>query len=270
MVNIAALVRAVKRADLVITPELEPWLVKHGDEAFPDWVVDILADLLRTKPRIRSGSFSGSAAGHCNRRQQLQFAGVTGEAVDAQLQNIFNDGKFRHLRWQGMLLTLGLITDVEYLVKWPQMLSRGSLDGRGEVSQNHPNAKWRGTEFGFELKGVSTFQYSALAKSGPKDEHLRQIHHYFVLGGFDLFIVIYEDKTTQAWTEWVVEPDPVLLKEAEKQIWELRNSVKSKTLDAILPECVAKGARYKDCPFGQNGKCQLALTKVPMPFVTSY
>lgn len=265
--NINAIIRAVKKSDLIITPVLTPWLAKHGDEPFPDWVVDRLVEILRAKPRDRSGSFSGSAAGSCFRAQELQFAGVPGAPVDAQLQNIFNDGKYRHLRWQGMLLTTGLATDIEYLVKWPKMLSRGSLDARGVVPDNHAQVRWRGLEYGVEVKGVSTFQFSELKKNGMLHKHKKQVHHYFVLGCFDLFIVIYEDKTTQDFHEWVVEPEQALLEEAEKEIWELRNAVRTGQMHPMLPGCRRHDAVWKECGYGENGRCEKALRKPPKPFL---
>lgn len=267
--NLGNLVRALKRTDLILTPAVERYLVQHGDDPYPDWVLDKLFDTLRTPPRDRSGSFSGSAAGQCMRAQELAFAGVPQEPTDAQLQNIYNDGKWRHLRWQGMLLTLGLIEDIEYLVRWPQYLSRGSLDGRGVVG-THQNQHWTGLEFGFELKGVSTFQFGRLVKEGPMEKHLKQVDHYFALGCFDLFVIVYEDKTTQAWKEWVIEPDPARIRKAEEQIWALAESVDTKTLHAQLPDCAKRtGETYNQCGFGRNGQCARARRTVPTPFVRS-
>ena len=267
--NINALIKAVRRSDLIITPVLEPWLLKEGDNALPLWVLRMLFDVLATPPRNRSKSFSGSAAGSCPRAQELQFANVPQDPTDAQLQNIFNDGKYRHLRWQGMLLAAGLLTDIEYLVQWPDMLSRGSLDGRGVIPPNHHNVGWRGLEYGFELKGVSTFQYTRLVKDGPMEKHLRQIAMYFVLTNCDLFSLVYEDKTTQSWHEWVYKRSDLqaFINDGEKEIWELKNAVESKKLHPILPECKLKKGAYQQCGYGTNGRCSAAANHPPAPFV---
>lgn len=269
--NIGKLIRETKNIDTIVTQPINRWLLQHGDDAFSEPVVQYIAAQLRTQPRIRSGSFSGSAAGMCLRRQELAFAGVGQEVIDPQLRNIFNDGKWRHLRWQAMLLETGVITDPEYLVQWKKHLSRGALDGRGVVANDHARRDWRGKEFGFELKGVSTFQYGELAKNGPKPGHLRQTHHYFVLGAFDLFSIVYEDKTTQAWKEWVIEPDAKLMTEAENDIRELSKAVKNKKLHSLVPECKRQsGPLFLDCPFGgKNGQCIQALTNPPKEFANS-
>lgn len=269
--NLNKMIRSAKQYnDLIAKPIIEDWLLRHGDDPFPDWVNQELLKVMSTKPRDRSGSFSGSAAGTCLRMQELGFAGLQGGAIDPQLQNIFNDGKWRHLRWQGMLLTTGLATDIEYLVRWREHLSRGSVDARGVVRDDHPRVPWRGKEVGYEAKGWSTFQFQKLKAEGIPYKHNKQIHHYFVLGCFDLFSYIAEDKTTQEIHEIVIEPDPQMIQEAEDDIWELSKAVKTKTLHGVKPACLQrKGSEYNDCPFGRNGKCLAANTDVPPPFVRS-
>lgn len=268
--SLTSLIRAAHRQDLIITPKLDIWLMQHGDDAFPPHVVDRVAELMGEQPRDRRRSFSGSAAGTCPRRQELAFAGVPVSGPDPQLQGIFTDGKFRHLRWQAWLLTMGLLTDVEYTVLWPDKYHRGTLDGRGEVPLDHPNPDWHGLEFGFELKGVSTFQYSKFAQSGPMEKHLQQVDDYFVLTGMDLFVIVYEDKTTQAYTEWVIEPDPNRMAVAEARIEELNQAVRTKTLHAQRDDCAIKaGSHYTECPYGRSGHCHRAIVEPPKPFVRS-
>lgn len=266
--DIKRMIRNVKNENLIVTRPINDWLLKHGDDAFSDEVADWVADQLRTQPRVREGSFSGASAGQCKRRQELAFAGAGEVVIDNQLRNIFNDGKWRHLRWQAMLLETGTITHAEYPVFWRDQYSRGTLDARGVVPTTHSKPRWHGLEFGFELKGVSTFQYSNLAKNGPLPKHYKQVHHYFVLGNLDLFSIVYEDKTTQAWVEWVIEPDAKMLIEAEHEINQLAKSVKTKKIHDLLPECHKRtGQEFRDCPFGgKGGVCVQAISKRPPEF----
>ena len=194
------------------------------------------------------------------RAQELQYLGLPGRSIDAQLQNIFNDGKWRHLRWQGMLLAAGLLVDIEYQLPWPAMKSKGSVDGVGEVSHSHPYPAWRGKEFGFELKGISTFQFAKIRDNGPLDKHLKQVHRYFLSGGFDLFVIVYEDKTTQAFEEFVIEPDQQLLAGSKRELVILNEAIAKKELHGMLPDCQrARGPEWQDCAFGgQHGLCQRA------------
>lgn len=271
MINVNAIIRAAKQSnDLIVTPVIRDWLLKHGDEALSEEVAEKIKQLLMQQPRNRAASFSGSASGYCLRRQELGFAGTPEDSTDPQLQNIFNDGKWRHLRWQAMGLTTGVFTDVEYLLQWKQMLHRGSMDARGEVSAQHPKAAWRGLEFGFELKGVSTFQFGRLKADGMLEafpKHRKQVAKYCYLGNLDLFSTVYEDKTTQEFHEWVTIPTADELTEAEIEIQELESSVRNRTLHPVLAECSRRKGPYLECPYGRNNRCHAAISAPPAPFV---
>lgn len=249
---------------LILTPHINNWLAQHSEEAWPDDVVEKIAEQLRVQPRIRSGSFSASSAGFCDRRQVLGYLGKTPNATTSpELQNLFNDGKWRHLRWQAMLLSAGLIEDIEVSLKWPRMRSKGSVDGVGFTGDLPIREEWKNKTFGFELKGMNPFVYQKWA-SGPRPlkpnpKHLHQMGSYFLSGGFDLFIYIVEDKATQSWEEVVVEPDPRMIKESEEEIVFLNKCVDNQTLPPILQECQDREGAFKGCPYGQTKKGSVCL-----------
>lgn len=264
--NMKAMIKSLENTDQIITPKLQEYLVQHGDEEYPEWVVEKIADQLKEKPRVRHSSFSSSSAGQCERAQVLQFLGAkTGNIIGYQLQNIFNDGKWRHLRWQAILLAAGLITEMEEISTWPRMRARGTLDGTGIVPDDHPRVEWRGEEFGFELKGVSTFLFPKYKDAGPREEdHLQQIGRYFLKQGYRLFVVIYEDKSTQEWKEWVVDAESdqmqKIINRQREELECLNDSVDRKQLPLMLPACASKtGKTFQECPMGGvNGPCALA------------
>ena len=124
--NLTKVLRAVKQSDLIITPDLTRFLLKTPNFDVEPWIADLIRDLLVKKQRDRTGSFSSSAAGQCGRKQLFQYLGVDpGGMTDPQLQNIFFDGTWRHLRWQAMLLQAGILTKVETMLDWPAKRSMG-------------------------------------------------------------------------------------------------------------------------------------------------
>lgn len=265
--NLKTMIRALKETDTIITPRLQEWLVRYGDDRLSDEVANTIHDLLTTAPRVRSGSFSASSAGQCPRAQVLSFLGASGGVTDVRLQNIFSDGKWRHMRWQYMLLSAGILTDIEDPQMWPRMRTRGTMDGIGVVPDDHPRLDWRGKEFVFELKGVSAYLYPKYKEDGPKEEdHLPQVARYLLMTGFPLAVIIYEDKSTQDWTEWVIEAtDPRITRLIEEQRQELEwlnHCVDQKDLPQMLPGCASRnGSEWKTCPFaGPNGPCVTAGT----------
>lgn len=257
-------VRAAEDANKIVTPRLQKWLLKHGDEGIPQDVANLVYQQMTAQPRYRGESFSSSSAGMCLRKQVLMYLNMPQGNIDPQLQNIFNDGKWRHMRWQAMLLSAKILDRMEYSLPWPDKRSVGTMDGLGIVPDDHPRVDWRGKTFGFELKGVSTFQYGTYAKKGavPKRDHLNQVSRYFLSSGVDLFVIIYEDKTTQAWTEWVIEPNAQLVEEQRVELDALNESVEDEVLPEQLPGCAKRtGPDWNSCPFaGAGGICETART----------
>jgi hypothetical protein len=263
--NLGALKKAMERSDQIIRPRWMEWIFVHGDDPLPPHVAARLIELLTTKPRYRGGSFSASSAGSCQRAQIYAYLNLLKRQPDFQLANTFSDGRYRHLRWQGMLLAAGIITDVydvEYPLPWPKMKALGTVDGYGVVPDDHPRNVWQGQEFGFELKGVSTFQFGRYKDDGPKSDHLDQVARYFLMSGWPLFSIMYEDKTTQSTFEWVIEAeDPDMQQRIEAQREELRalnDAVQTKTIPPRLPECARlRGNTFSECPFGRSvtGPC---------------
>jgi hypothetical protein len=257
-VSLNKLLRAVKNSDLVITPRLQLFLMRNPNLILDKKVTDMIHTELKKKPRKRSGSFSSSAAGMCERRQIFNYIGIdSGTVNNPQLQQIFYDGTWRHLRWQATLLQAKILDDIEVPLKWDAKRSRGTMDGVGTVPEDHPRTDWRGLEFGFELKGTNSFVYRKAIEDGLKEEHLNQIHRYFLVGGFDLFVVVYENKDNQEWTEWVVTPEPNRLKQQEEELQRLNQAVETETLPSMLQGCQKRTSQeWKQCPFaGNKGVC---------------
>lgn len=251
--------RAVRQSDLIITPDLTRFLLKTPNLTLDDDIADMIWHLLVAQQRDRSGSFSSSSAGRCGRMQLFKYLGVDpGGFTDPQLQMIFYDGTWRHLRWQALLMQAGILTRVETMLEWRNARSMGSMDGEGVVKDTHPREKWRGKSFGFELKGMNSWQYKGL--EGMKEQHLDQVHRYFLSGGHDLFVIIYENKDTQAWTEWVIEPDPARMKKQREELKRLNDAVDRKTLLPMLDECLhRKGEAWRNCDYaGRDGICERA------------
>lgn len=261
--NLKALLRAQNDTRLIVTPRVNDYLLHHGDDPVSPRVAEIIADLISTKPRVRERTFSGSSAGECKRKQVLSFLGFGEMVVDVQLRNVFNDGKWRHLRWQAMLLDLGVINEAEFSLTAKRYFGVGTMDGLGIVPDDHPQATWRGEEFGFELKGVSGFQYPTFKDraSMPKPAHLAQVDRYFYLSGMKLFVVLYEDKSTQHFTEWVIERDEERVACQERELIALSESVRKEKLPKMLPQCVRGEGEWLTCQYGgKDGSCLLAKT----------
>lgn len=242
----------------IVTHRLNMFLMQHPNLVVDDWIADLIHEQLVKQPRDRTQSFSSSAAGTCMRRQVFNYIGIDpGGVNEPKLQNVFYDGTWRHLRWQATLLQAGILNKIEFPLRWDAKRSVGTMDGLGVVPDDHPNEKWRGLEFGFELKGMNSYGYKYAAPKGPKEDHLDQVHRYFISSGLELFVIIYENKDTQEWTEWVITPDQSRIDAQMLELESLNGYADRQELPPMLPGCkTATGNEWKWCPFaGKTGVC---------------
>lgn len=228
MSNLKQLINAA-RNDLRVTPRLTAWLSKGEELVLSPATAAFVAEQTMTVPRIRSGSFSSSSRGSCTRQQVLDYLGypVTDDKpVDTRLRAIFSDGHWRHLRWQALLLEIGVLTHAESKWVLPGYRLQGSVDGINATE------KW-----GFELKGANSNSFRQVVKSGPMRNHLMQIHTYMLGTGLTEFSLIYECKDTQDFVEFRVEMSSDVGDSVLQELGELNVAVDLKKLPPVLAEC---------------------------------
>lgn len=152
---------------------------------------------------------------------------------------IFHNGNFMHLRWQMAGITAGWLKQAEVSVP------------------HHPTLKISGTMDGvcyedsvLELKSINTNGFSRVSTFGPEKQHQIQIGTYMYLTDAAKGVLIYEDKNTQEYREFVVERTDELnamVMESATKIWGLINT---EELAEPLTDCEAHvGYRYQTCPY---------------------
>lgn len=224
-----------------ITPRLTPWLVKHpsGIRITSEETAQRVMSILKpTIAKSRAGAFHPSQLYQCQRAQVYGYHDAPALAkYDPVLQNLFNDGHFRHLRWQIMLLEAGILTDIEVGIHVPELMLEGSIDG---VNQDEG---WM-----FELKGTS--QYKMVQSRGAMPAHIKQVHAYLLASGLQEAVIVYEDKSNQQWQEIAIHRDPKIIDEIHEILSELNDSIKNGVLPERLEECEAQtGATFNSCPY---------------------
>jgi hypothetical protein len=177
--NLKRILEVSVRDDLIVTHAFESFIL-NWDGNFDDRVVDRVAEVLRTPQRPRSGAWSASGAGKCMRRQEFAFLGMPqGMSTSSQLQGIFLNGRWVHLRWQAIGMQAGLLDNIEVTIKKPSMRARCSMDGMGTGTWG----RYAGREFGFELKGRNDWVFNGQTKLGVDPETRAQVDFEFMLSG---------------------------------------------------------------------------------------
>ncbi len=252
--TIKALLQASADREKVITPELELFLASW-DETYSQEAVNRISELISIPPRIRSGSFSASSAGKCMRRQELTFLGApTYAEIDSQLRLIFLNGTWTHLRWQALLLTAGILDAAEVTQRKPSLNARCALDGTGVVK----SGRYKGRDFGFELKSRNSFSFDRQEQVGVDEETRTQADFQMLLTGFDIAVILNENKNFQTVTEWVFTRNVERIATVERNLHRMNDDIENKRLRPMITECKirAKNGEFFKCPFGgKNGVC---------------
>lgn len=243
-----------RKTDLLVSPRVRDFLMRHpagvilndegtdlADES-KDLILAIMKAAFATN-EDRSGRFGASSRGKCQRAQMWTYLGMPSRRlIEPEVFNLFNDGKYRHLRWQVMAVQSGACTHAEYPLEYKKYRMRSSVDALNSEER-----------FLFELKGDRHMARLLNAAGGVVPEHNLQIHSLFLMTGWDRAVYVMEDKASQDWREIIVRRDPVVIAEVRKELEELNEHVERRTLPEPLAACQAKEGPYRTCPFA--GPC---------------
>lgn len=255
---------ALQAADpnLLLLPKINEYLLAHGGQKFTQEAMERVWQELTKPGRNRARSFSASSAGTCLRRQEFTYLGYPQKGHMPSQQIIFDIGTWTHAQIQAMLLSANLIDDIEVPLEWPKMHAMGSMDAQGHVWWEPANPAWKDQDFICEFKTVGAHQWEKKIELGrPSDDHLAQIHRYFLVSGVRLCSYILIDKGgqgNQGLVEFVVECDDDLLEASKQELEDLNEARENEKLHDLLPGCkIGTGRTYAYCPFrGKDGVCK--------------
>jgi hypothetical protein len=229
---------AAHQQNLVITPVHEKWLAEFPNAQYNDKAKEFLSEQIGKPDRVRTGSFSPSSAGKCLRRRQFEFLGLPRRPFRTSLIQILHNGTWVHLRWQAAGLTAGWLDEAEVGVKYDELMMKGTMDGRLVNGR------------GLEIKSINSNGFRAVMKHGPKREHQHQITSYALASRIKDWVVLYEDKDTNEYREFLFTPSQEGLDQVRGEYEKLVSATLRGQLIDMKDECWAKqGSEYIQCPF---------------------
>jgi CRISPR/Cas system-associated exonuclease Cas4 (RecB family) len=136
-----------------------------------------------------------------------------------------------------MLLSAGVLTDVEVPVSIDHFRLKGSMDGM------NADESWM-----FELKGTS--QFRQVQHQGAMEAHVRQVQAYLLASGLRHAIIVYEDKASQEWTEIQIDRDEEAIEEITQILQQLNEAVDNNTLPGVKRDCQNQtGREFQYCSY---------------------
>jgi hypothetical protein len=239
-VKLSKLIASIK-AELPVTPRHEKWLNENPNAEYSPEAKSFLAYEIGKKQRDRSAAFSASGATTCPRRRLLSFLGLPEDTkFNSRTISIFHNGTYMHLRWQMAGISAGWLAQPEVFATQPTYRIKGSLDGILDTGE------------GLELKSINSNGFNwIMGAEKPKAAHLGQVGSYFVmLPDIEAFSVIYENKDTQDYKEFLIRRSPEVVKPALEELTRLNEHVENQTFPEVKDLCWAKqGSEYLQCPF---------------------
>jgi len=225
---------------LVITPRHEKWLETNSNPVYSQealaFGMKALAD--QARPRDRRGTISASSLGSCHRRQQFTFIGLPELPPSTKLAGIFQNGTFMHIRWQMAGLTEGWLKKAEVPVGENEYQLSGTQDGIA-----HDDTV-------VELKSTNSNGFRNVMSFGPLESHPFQVGTYVLTTGAEKGTILYENKDTQDFKEFVLTREELPIAEIKaitQMVWDYIHNQK---LFDVLPDCEMKeGYKYNGCPF---------------------
>jgi len=250
----AGLIARIKRyrSGQILTPLIDQYLreqsTKDGVQFSPE-TMQLLAKLHLRKPRYRGGSFSCSSLASCMRAQMLNYLDyeqivLPNEAREA----IFFNGNWLHLKWQGILIEMGVVARgptgvpmVEQRVSLPNQNVEGTLDAICNL--NHP------TQWIVDIKGVGPGYWTKMKEGWIPEVYIWQQHAYMMATGIPNAMLLVESKATQEYLELHIPPltDSSAL-QVQARIAALNKFIDLQELPPMLKH-YPRDPQCKQCPF---------------------
>lgn len=196
--------------------------------------------------------FHPSGVYACMRAQLLNVFGYKGiHDIDIKRDHIFDDGKWRHLRWQTIFYRMGILHDAEIPVKVRRWRMVGSADAIVKVN---------GELVLVELKGAANHTFNRLVNSRTAlESHIWQALCYILalrLMGVEIAygVIFYENKDNQEIYEYILRPEEhqVQVANIKHRFETLVNSYKSKVLTGFECSLTERDQKFRYCAQAEN------------------
>lgn len=203
-------------------------------------------------PRHRPhGRLSPSSLGGCKREAVLKFLGVKGKRrVDLDLELIFEDGNWRHHKWQAIFLDMQKVlgrnkfrvVSFESDAILPDLFVAGSLDVHIICDGKH---------YIIDIKGINDFGFKRVCidTDAPMPKHVDQLTAYMKAKKVRRGIIMYENKDKNLLKSFLVMYDKKQWKQVTAWTDEVITALENERLPAKDHACNRGNFAYGRCQY---------------------
>lgn len=201
-------------------------------------------------PRARPhGRLSPSSLGGCKREAVLKFLGVKGKIkLDPDLEMIFEDGNWRHHKWQALFLDMQRVlgrdrfrvVSFESDAILPDLFVAGSLDVHIIVNGKH---------YIIDIKGINDYGFKRVCvdQDAPMPKHVDQLTAYMKAKKVRRGIILYENKNNNHTKSFLVTYSKEQWKEVVTWADDVITALEQQRLPNKHPECNGGQFAYRKC-----------------------
>lgn len=244
---LASLIKHMKRVeDDPITPLIDRYYMERGrsKDRLREYVID-MAD--RPRPH---GRLSPSKICACERQAAFSFTGLAGRTkVDPEQQGVFDDGNWRHHRWQAtfrdMEHVLGKDTfkvlSIEEQSQYPNLFVSGHTDAVVVFNK----LKWV-----VDFKGINSWGFERVYRDHePHPAHVLQLIAYMRARRIRRGILLYEHKDKNLTKGFVIRFSYQKWYEVEDWCARVIDKMERRRLPMMSLDCQAGTLLFEKCPW---------------------
>lgn len=243
------LVKRMKNKHLdPLRPLIDEYILKRdfAEERLESYPID-----MASRPRP-GGRISPSSVGGCQREAVFKYLGARGRRViDPDSQLIFDDGNWRHHKWQAtfydMELVLGKdvfeVVSVEGVAKSRKLLTAGNFDAHVRIN---------GDDYVIDFKGANDAMFNRVNREDePLEKHVMQLLLYMRTQKVAKGIIMYENKNNQLTKMFVITFDRDEWKTTVEWIEEVIKYLENERLPAKPTTCASGTFQFERCPYAK-------------------
>lgn len=250
------LVKAMKREGRdPLRPLIDEYLIKRKrlrKRRMRTYEIPVVEDV-RPGGRLSPSSICG-----CKRMAAFKFAGVRGELrIDPDNELIFEDGNWRHHKWQAMFLDMEKVLGrdrirvlgIEQRVSNEELYIAGSLDVLLAIRVRRGDGKvWE--KYLVDIKGINSQGFSRITMdNAAKAEHVRQVVTYCKLRKVTKGLLLYENKNTNELRVFHVPFSEKLWGDVQEWSEEVIHALENEQLPPMHPDCEGGTYLWEKCPY---------------------
>lgn len=229
-----------------LTPLIDDYLTKRNrsENRLTEYTID-----MRDAPRP-PGRFSPSTICGCERQAAFKFLGVPGRRViDPEEEIVFDDGKWRHHRWQATFLdmqeVLGRnvfeVLEIEGESVIEDIYVAGSLDALVKI---------HGKRWVIDFKGANMWAWEYVYKNHtPIELHVKQLLSYMKAKRCKRGMLFYEQKDKNRVAIFIVRFSAEQFREVEQWCERVVRKMDNHKLPPKSLECKKGRFVFEKCPW---------------------